>query len=154
MIARQLHHLSCSGILNSQSAPNLTGKHGQVCIRHLCVSDKLKDARAVPVAVFLQNKDQNSEARTSRKQTATPATKMCWGQTRRSFPTKYSNYRRELELWLCSRIKGFANWPNCVVTFFEGGRGNFLALADVTLCSHRLGQLCFLQTYFRHVFSI
>jgi len=50
-----------------------------------------------------------------------------------------SNYCTELELWLGSRRRGFANWRTCSVTFFEGGQGNFLALADVRLYSPRLG---------------
>jgi len=50
-----------------------------------------------------------------------------------------SNYRTELELWLCSCRRGFANWYNCVVTFLEGGQGNFMALSDVTLFNPRLG---------------
>ena len=139
MIARKQYHLRCSGLLYSPPAPNLTVKHGKVCIRRLCVSEKFNDVRTLPVAVLLQNKDQNSGGRTGRRKTANLAAKTCWEQPRQKFPQQ-SNCRTELELWLCSRREVFfANWHNCVMTFCEGGQGNFFAIADVPLYTPRVG---------------
>ena len=59
-----------------------------------------------------------------------------------------SNHRTYLEVWLCSRRRGFANWHTCVVTYVEIKcqiDATEVFIADLIACS-----TCFGHHYAHH----
>jgi hypothetical protein len=89
----------------------------------------LKDVRSVPVLL----KEQRSELRGlyQAKANSGSCDKGMLG-TNATEVFQQSNYRAELELWLCSLRRPFQT-DNCVVMVLEGAEGNFMAFTDVTL---------------------